>query len=67
MWEEVKNRKKDEARMAKAGRKRRKEREEKTDDRRRKDDSKISGRKRGRRGRFDRAMGDRRYGSTKVP
>ena len=67
MWEEVENRKTDEARIAKAGRERRKEREEKTDDRRRKDDSEISGRKRGRRERFDRAKGDRRYGSTKVP
>ena len=45
MWEEVENRKTDEARMAKAGRERVKERKEKTNDRRRKNDSEISGRK----------------------
>ena len=66
MWKEVENRKTDEARIAEAGRKRRKG-EEETDNRRREDNSEISGRKRGRRRRFDRAKGDRRYGSTKVP
>ena len=67
MWKKVENGEANEARIAEAKRKRRK-REEETDNRRREDDSEISGRKRGRRGRgrFDRAKGDRRYGSTKV-
>ena len=45
MWQEVENRKTDETRMEKAGRKRGKERKEETNDRR-KNDSKNSIRKR---------------------
>ena len=63
----MENRKTDEARMEETRRKRREERQEETDNKRREDDSEISGRKRGRRGRFDRAKGNRRYGPMKVP
>ena len=63
----MENRKTDEARMAKVGRERGKEREEKTNNRRRKNDSEISGRKGELRRGFDRAEGDRRDGSKKVP
>ena len=63
----MENRKTDEARIEETRRKKRKERQEEIDNRRREDDSEISGKKRGRRGKFDRAKGNRRYGSMKVP
>ena len=56
-------------RQTKPGWKKQEERQEEVDDRRGEDDSKISGGKRGRRGRgrFDSAESDRRNGSKKVP
>jgi len=59
MWEEVESRKVDETRVEEAGRIRREEGKKETNDRGGKNDRKNNGRKRGRRGRFNRVESDR--------
>ena len=67
MWEEVEDRKIDEARMAKAGRERRKERKEKTNNRRRKMIARLVEEKENEEEDLIELRGDRRNGSKKVP
>ena len=59
MWKEVEGRKADKTRVEEAGRTRREKRKKETDDRGGKNNRKNNGRKRGRRGRFNRVENDR--------